>query len=233
MGRRKQKTGWGLRAAALALLILLAGAAYLWWSLQHWTPEESAFPDQGALISASDGLVNFNTLAAIGASFAYLEASDGAGRLDPRFARNFSAAREAGLNVGAVHRFDPCVLADGQTANFVTVVPRTADMLPPVIALRGTAEPCAKPVSDAAVESELMTLINQIENHSGKPAILKLDPEFEDAYAISAKLERNLWLTRTRFAPGYAKRPWLLWSANEELRSEAAKEPIEWVVVQP
>ena len=116
MGRRKQKTGWGLRAAALALLILLAGAAYLWWSLQHWTPEESAFPDQGALISASDGLVNFNTLAAIGASFAYLEASDGAGRLDPRFARNFSAAREAGRPMPALSARLSVVPADSASS---------------------------------------------------------------------------------------------------------------------
>lgn len=233
MGRKLRKPNWWLRLLGLLTLAGIGAGAWFWWDMQHWTPPEAAYPDQGALVTEADGLVNFNTLAALGAGFVYLHASDGEDGMDARFARNFAAAQEAGLDVGAVHRFDPCTLADGQTANFVTVVPRTADVLPPVIALEETAQHCPKSVSDAAVESELMTLINQIENHSGKPAILKVDPAFEAAYAISAKLERNLWLTRTRFVPDYAKRPWLLWTANENLRSEAAEEPVEWVVVQP
>ncbi len=233
MGRKKKRGGWLWRILALLILIGSGASAWFWWEVQHWTPSEEQYPDQGALIASEDGVVNFKTLAALGADFAYLEASIGADGLDSRFARNFEAANKAGLDVGAVHLFDPCVLADGQTANFVTVVPRTRDILPPVIALGRTAENCEKRVSDAAVESELTTLINQIENHTGKPVILRIEPQFEQAYGMSARLERNLWVTRTRFAPTYAKRPWLLWSANEQLRSAAADEPIEWVVVQP
>jgi lysozyme len=233
VARKKKGLGWGWRIVSLLLLIALGAGAWFWWEVQNWTPSEDSYPDQGVLIEQGDGLVNFNTVAALGANFAYLESSIGNDGQDKRFARNFAAARKAGLEVGAVHMFDPCVLADGQSANFVTMVPRESDMMPPVIALGGTAENCEKRVSDAAVESELMTLINQIENHTGKPAILKVEPQFEEAYGISARLERNLWVNRTRFAPTYTRRPWLLWSANENLRSEAADEPIEWVVVQP
>jgi lysozyme len=112
-------------------------------------------------------------------------------------------------------------------------VPRSTELLPPAIALAGTAENCPTPVSEAAVESELMTFINQVERHSGKPVVLKVYPEFEAAYGVSAKLERQLWVVRTRFEPGYTLRPWMLWSANEGLMTEAAGEPLEWVVVRP
>ncbi|MDN3646569.1 glycoside hydrolase family 25 protein [Pontixanthobacter aestiaquae] len=234
MARRKSPARkWAWRIFGMLVLAALAVGAWFWWENQHWTPHEAAYPDQGVLIAQDNGLVNFRTLAALGANFAYLESSIGNDGQDSRFAGNFANAREAGLEVGAVHLFDPCVLADGQSANFVTMVPREDGLMPPVIALDRTAENCEKRVSDAAVESELMTLINQIENHTGKPAILKVTPQFEEAYAISARLERNLWANRTRFAPTYTTRPWLLWSANEQLRSEAADEPIEWVVVQP
>ncbi|MXO91713.1 glycoside hydrolase family 25 protein [Pontixanthobacter aquaemixtae] len=233
MARRRKSAGWGIRIAGFLLLAGLAAGAWFWWDLQKWTPSEDAYPDQGVLIGQGNGAVNFNTLAALGANFVYLESSIGNHGLDQRFAKNFAAAKEAGLEVGAVHHFDPCALADGQSANFFTIVPRERGLMPPVIALAETAENCEKRVSDAAVESELMTLINQIENHTGKPAILKVDPAFEAAYEISARLERNLWVTRTRFAPTYARRPWLLWSANEALRSEASEQPVEWVVVQP
>jgi lysozyme len=233
MARKRKASPWRLRIAAALLLIALGAGAYLWWQVNHWVPDEAAYSDQGVVAGAQDGVINFRTVRALGGSFAYLDASDGDSGQDARFSRNFAAAREAKLQVGAVHAFDPCTMADGQSANFVTMVPRDNTLLPPAIELSRTADTCSERVSDAAVESELMTLINQIENHSGKAVILKIDPGFEERYGLGQRLERNLWLTRTRLEPDYAGRPWLLWTANEALRSEVSDDPIRWVVVQP
>ena len=152
---------------------------------------------------------------------------------DNAFPDNFAAAREAGLQVGAVHRFDPCVPADGQSANFVTMVPRDAALLPPAIELDRTAEDCPERVTRAAIQSELLTLVNQIEAHAGRPAILAPSSDFEDAYGIAARIDRNLWLTSNRTEPDYAGRPWIMWTANTALVNEAASEPLRWVVVRP
>ena len=233
MGRKRGRIGWGARSLAFLLLAALGAGGWYWWQVQHWTPSEELYPDQGVHVGAAQGTVRFRTVRALGGTFAYLDASTGAKGSDPAFSRNLRAAREAGLQAGAVHHFDPCVLADGQSANFVTVVPRDATLLPPVIELDETADDCPERVIDAAVESELMTLINQIEAHTGKPVILKIDPGFEARYGLARQLERNLWLTRTRFMPDYAGRPWMLWTANEALRSEATEAPLRWVVVQP
>lgn len=230
---KQQASSWKLQLAAAAVLIALCTGGWMWWQLIHWVPAEEAYPDQGVIAGAQDGVINFRTVRALGGGFVYLDASDGESGQDARFTRNFAAAKEASLQIGAVHAFDPCTMADGQSANFVTMVPREKSLLPPAIELKRTAEGCETRVSDAAVESELMTLINQIENHSGKAAILKIDPEFEAKYGLAKRLERNLWLTRTRLEPEYAGRPWLLWTANEALRSEASENPIRWVVVQP
>ena len=165
--------------------------------------------------------------------FVYLEASDGAGGKDAGFAQNFARARVAGLEVGAAHRFDPCAVADGQSANFVTMVPRDAGLLPPAIILDRSAQDCPSRVSAAAVQSELTTLVNQIESHTGKPAILAPDEEFEETYATSRRFERQLWLSRSWFEPEYATRPWLMWTANRWYQTEAARAPLRWVVVQP
>ena len=154
-------------------------------------------------------------------------------RGDIAFAQNFARARNAGLAVGAAHRFDPCTVADGQSANFVTMVPRDGDLLPPAILLETTAEDCPARVSDAAVQSELTTLVNQIEAHSGKPAILGPDEDFEQAYAPSRRFDRQLWLTRSWFEPDYAMRPWLMWTANRWYKTEAAQQPLRWVIVRP
>ncbi len=243
MARRSRRRRRGLRwptemsrAAKMAMFLLVVaalGGAYAWHEGQAWRPDEAVWPDQGALVGGGDGAVDFDTLRGLGAKFVYLEASDGASRADGGFARNFAAAREAGLQVGAVHRFDPCAVADGQSANFVTVVPRDAELLPPAILLDSTAAECPERVSDAAVQSELMTLVNQIEAHSGKPAILAPTAAFEKLYAPSRRFERQLWLTRSWFEPDYAARPWLMWTANRWYRTEAAEQPLRWVVVRP
>ncbi|WP_427966392.1 glycoside hydrolase family 25 protein [Altererythrobacter sp.] len=222
-----------LYALAALLLAALTGAAWYWWDMRGWAPSEATYPDQGVAVGEAQGLVGFETVRALGGKFAYLDASIGSRRKDARFTRNLAAAKRAGLRAGAVHHFDPCVGADGQSANFVTVVPRDADMLPPVIALDQTAENCPEKVSDAAVESELLTFVNQIELHEGKRVILKLSPAFEQRYAVAEMMERDLWLVRDRFPPRYAGRPWLLWSANSARYTEASEEPVEWVVVQP
>ncbi|MBX7483996.1 glycoside hydrolase family 25 protein [Qipengyuania sp. 6D47A] len=221
------------KVALFLLVMVVAGGAYIWHKGRSWRPEEAIWPDQGALVAAGDGAVDFGTIAGLGAQFVYLEASDGAGGKDIAFAQNLTRARNAGLAVGATHRFDPCAVADGQSANFVTMVPRDGNLLPPAILLERTAEDCPSRVSDAAVQSELTTLVNQIEAHSGKPAILAPVEEFEAAYAPSRRFDRQLWLTRSWVEPDYAIRPWLMWTANRWYKTEAAQEPLRWVVVRP
>ena len=235
MARKKSARRRPIWIYLLATLVLAGslGAAWYWWDMQHWAPDEALYPDQGVLVSQRQGLVGFETVAALGGKFAYVVASEGAGAKDSQFSRNVAAAERAGLKVGALHAFDPCVGADAQSANFVTMVPRDADMLPPAIALVGTADQCEARVSDAAVESELMTFINQVETHVGQRAILRVSSDFEARYAIAESLDRDLWLMRERFSPTYGGRPWLLWSANTARSTDASQQPIEWVVVQP
>jgi lysozyme len=228
-GARKR---WLWRGLAVLLLAVLVASGIGTWRFIHWTPSRGDYPVQGIIAGGADGRTNFGAFRAIGADFAYLEASDGAHGRDPAFDRNFAAAREAGLRIGVIHRFDPCVPAERQSANFVTIVPRDASLLPPAVELDRLASDCPQRVVEAAVESELMTFLNQIEGHVGKPALLKLSPKFEGHYHIARMLDRNLWLDRDGLQPAYAGRPWTLWTANSQLRTEASEGRVRWVVVQ-
>ena len=232
MARRKPAGRAKLRvAAALALMALLAGA-YGWWWLHHWRPDRDPYPTQGAEVGAEDGVVDWPALKARGGDFVYLDASASAFARDPAFTRNLEDARAAGLGVGAVHRYDPCQPGDRQAANFVTLVPRDTALLPPVVALSGLADDCPVRVTDAAVESELTTFLNQIETHTGKSAVLQLSAGFERRYGIAARFDRPLWLVRDLLQPDYAGRPWALWTANAALASEVSEHPLRWVVTR-
>lgn len=230
---RKRAFPWRARIAAAVLLAVAVGGIWLWWTAQHWTPSRGEFPTQGVLVGAADGVVDFRALAAVGANFAYVEASEGERGRDAMLAENLRALTESGLPHGVVHAYDPCIPAERQAANFVTIVPRDTAMLPPVIALETSARDCADPVTEAGVESELTTFLNQVESHMGQPAILKLGSEFQERHPVAARIERNLWLDGAFLEPEYAGRPFTLWTANPRLWSEVTNQPVRWVVVQP
>ena len=235
MARAKRSTARVVRQRLLALaglmILLLVGAG--WWVAGEWRPARARFPVQGTEIGKVDGAVNFAALKAAGADFVYLDASEGVTRRDDNFEAKLDSARAVRLRVGALHRFDPCRGADAQVGNFVTVVPRDASLLPPAVELELDDEACAAPPAEAAMQSELTTLINQIEAHAGKPAILKLSRGFEARYHVAAMIDRNLWVEASYLAPGYAGRPWVMWTANPRLRSPAADGRLRWVVVRP
>src|SRR6516164_5005269 len=94
--------GW-VMAAGLALAgLALAGAAAV--------PARAApagYPVAGIDVSAYQGQVDWASVAAGGARFAYVRASEQAGIPDSYFAANYQGAKANGLDVGAYHRARP------------------------------------------------------------------------------------------------------------------------------
>ena len=222
------------RDLAAAALVLLALGIWGWWRMGEWRPDPARYPVQGAEIAPAGGAVNFAALKASGADFVYLDAAL------PDFEQRLERARTAGLQVGALQRFDPCRGIDSQVGAFVTRVPRDPELLPAAVALEIDEESCPTPPPVAALHSELTTFLNQIEAHTGRPTVLELSRGFEARYQIAAMFERNLWVTGGAlplldgyWAPGYAGRPWALWTANPRLRSPASDDRLRWVVARP
>lgn len=229
---RRRSSRTQLRWLGAILLIVLIAAVAGWWHLRHWQPDRASYPVQGIEIGAEDGEVDWRAIKAIGADFAYIDASASAFARDRAFGQNLEGARAAKLQVGAVHIYDPCQPADSQAANFVTNVPRDTKLLPPAVELDRLADDCPVRVSDAAIESELVTFLNQIETHTGRRALLKVTARFESRYHLASAIDRNLWLVRERFEPDYAGRPWTMWTASTRLETQADDQPLRWVVVQ-
>ena len=214
--------------AAAALLALYA----LWSYISGWAPSRGEFAVQGILVSEENGKPNWSTLGATGVDFVYLTATQGAAKRDASFQANLEAIKEiGGIRYGAVHHFDTCRLASDQATLFITTVPRSPNALPPAVQLDFSGQ-CEGRPNRALILSELATFLSQVEAHSGVPAVLLLDSEFEKEYQVSKSIDRNVWLESNWFLPDYSARPWVMWTANKSRHVTGIDGPVRWAVVR-
>ncbi|SEJ54704.1 lysozyme [Sphingobium sp. AP50] len=216
--------------AALAVVAALAVA--LWLYARGWAPARDQYPVQGVSISADNGPVEWGTLAAQGADLAYLRAADAGGRRDPAFAANWRGVRAVGMRYGAMIDFSLCRQPSDQATSFMTTVPRDNAALPPVIRMDFTPGCQARPGRDQLL-SDLNTLINLVESHAGKPALLNVSEDFDKAYDIGSGINRTLWLDGNFFPPDYATKPWVMWTASDMRHIDGVNGPVRWNVVAP
>lgn len=232
VGLRKSTRSRRMAARILMSLLVVGaiagGVGWRYWT--HWSPSRTDYPTQGVSVSFAQGDIDWGILRAQGADFVYIGVATGGGQRDPRFAANWSGARRAGLRFGAEVAFDPCTPASEQATLFITTVPRDNAALPPAIRPDDRANCTPAPTRDHVL-SELNTLIVLIESHSGKPALLHLSKAFETHYDIARSINRTLWLDGNGLPPGFAGRPWVMWTANDARRIEGVSAPVEWNVV--
>ena len=230
-GRQRRIKLTPLRIIVAAVLLVAATGSGTFWLLTHWTPPRARYPVQGITVSAETGEVNWAAVRLGGVDFAYLVASAGGNARDARFTANLDGARAAGVKYGAIHRYSLCASATDQSTDFIATVPRDEAVLPPVVALAFSPLCPARPSRDKLL-AELNIFLNQIEAHSGKPAILRETREIEAAYDLSSGINRTLWLEGEFFRPDYATRPWVMWTASTWKRVPGIKGAVEWDAVK-
>jgi lysozyme len=216
----------------LAVALLIAGLAAVGYGyMRGWAPPRETFPVQGIDVSHHQGPIDWAAVRADGVDFAYIKASEGGDLRDPRFAENWSAAANAGLRRGAYHFFTLCRPARDQATNFIALVPREADALPPALDLEFAGNCAARPPRDALI-AEVATFIRMVEAHSEKPVMLYITREFEEHYRVSAAIDRPLWLRRIFLEPQYGSHPWVMWQAHSRRRVAGVDGPVDWNVVR-
>jgi lysozyme len=215
--------------AAGIVVVLAIAAMFLWTKAVHWHPSRDKYPIQGLHVSAAQGDIAWNMVAARDADFAYIRATDGALR-DPRFAENWKSAAEAGLRRGAIHHWSFCTPARDQANAFVTTVPRSRDALPAVLELTFSDE-CAERPTRAQAIAALTTFLRIAETHTGEPMLLKISKPVAKTYHPAQSFARPVWSARNFFTPDYAARPWRVWQATDFRRIDGINGPVAWDVV--
>lgn len=222
----------GLTVGRAALLLATAGAVATAGTLaaHQWRPSPVRYPLQGVDLPADPPAIDWGSVRAAGADFAYLTATAGAHARAQGFEPNWGALPEAGLRRGAVHLYSLCEDGIAQADSFNATVPRAADALPPAVDV-DLREDCDPPAPGPTVTDSFRRFVARVEAHMGKPMILRVSSAAERRYALSTALDRPLWVTGNLFRPGYAPRPWRLWRASDMRRLDGVEGAVNWDVV--
>jgi lysozyme len=127
---------------------------------------------------AHQGEIDWDGVAGDDIGFAYIKATEGRDVSDRRFASNWTAARAAGLEVGAYHYFTLCSDAAAQADHFLETAPSGPDDLPPVVDLEdldGACDPSA-----VEVRSEVQRFVAEVERRTSGNAAWSVGPTSTD-----------------------------------------------------
>jgi lysozyme len=203
--------------AAVAATLSLGGCSTLETEVY---PRPGDFSIHGIDVSKYQGLIDWDQVRGSGTQFAYIKATEGGDLMDDAFARNWEAAKSAGVRRGAYHFVYWCRPAREQAAWFEQNVPQDADALPPVLDVELTpdSKTCKQmPRRDAALAT-IAERLNELEAHYGKRPVIYTTVDFYQRFLQHDFAEYPIWVRSTKFYPSvkYGDRPWHFWQYQSD-----------------
>ncbi len=229
MSKKSQSktTSYVKRAIALIIVLVVIGflahIGYKVWNFYRAVngeippqlPTEEEYPVKGIDISYYQGEINWEELSAHDhVSFAFIKATEGSNHQDERFSENWDNARAAGVYVGAYHFVSFESSGETQADNFISLVPKQANSLPPVLDLElYNEEIMANPPSKDKVHEILDTMINKLEEYYGVKPIIYTSSNLYMKYLLGSYWGYDLWISNTSCEP---LSNWTFWQYSYE-----------------
>ncbi|MTV30394.1 hypothetical protein GJ654_05230 [Rhodoblastus acidophilus] len=178
-------------------------------------------PVHGVDVSKYQGDVDWMAVANGGVNFAYIKATEGGDRLDPKFFRNWHGAKAAGLPRGAYHFVYWCRPWHENMSWFEQHVPREPDALPPVLDVEATptSTTCPRRLEKEPTLREIKAMLVEMERFYGKKPIIYTTVDFYEAMFSDGEMsEYPMWIRSTKHHPAvrYGNRPWHFWQYQSD-----------------
>lgn len=200
---------------ALAVLFAVGLTAFLLvWNgvILLNNPSEERYPVRGVDVSSYQGLIDWETLAGQGISFAFIKATEGSAFTDMFFAYNYEQAQKTHLRIGAYHFFSFDSPGETQAAHYIETVPKIDGMLPPVIDVEFYGDKKSNPPQAEAVREQLSVLIGMLQEAYGMRPILYATEETYERYLAGSFAECDIWIRGVYTSPRLSDgRDWTFW----------------------
>lgn len=198
MGRRQVPTKpdfikWLLLAGAAALVVLALAYAFWNYILPHSVNvDRYRYPVAGIDVSKHNGTIDFEQVREDDYQFVFIKASEGKTYKDEAFDRNYRAAREADLKVGAYHFFRKNRTGREQADNLLGVVKGKTLDLPLVIDLEDDWGNGATVSRSTAIERVLEMV--SILKDKGYSVMIYTNKDGYEKYYKELLMDCDLWL---------------------------------------
>lgn len=145
--------------------------------------------------------------------FAFIKATEGIGKIDENFRRNWLHSEKQGITKGAYHFFLPNRAGKLQAKNFISTVKLKAGDLPPVLDVEKVWSDKVKMVE------EIRTWLNSVENEYHVKPIIYTNIYFYKTYLKGSVDDYPFWIAHyLRPAKPRVERSWHFWQHSEKGR---------------
>ena len=241
----KNQKGQGVLKLFIALMALAATAfigyiAFLWWQsreLQFVTYPEFGIPVpanysiHGIDVSRYQQRISWTAVSQMEAGnikvgFAFIKATEGNGRVDPFFKRNWAKSKEAGIVRGAYHFFIASRDGKTQAKNFISNVQLESGDLPPVLDVEQTY---GKPAGQ--IRAEVQKWLDTLEEYYGVKPIIYTNADFYKNYLQGYFEAYPLWVAHY-LQPHQPRvsRDWSFWQHSEAGRVNGISSKVDFNV---
>lgn len=223
----KNKRSVFITIAILGVVVLAGITAFaLVWNgvILLNNPPIDKYPVRGVDVSSYQGDIDWDTLAAQDISFAFIKATEGASFVDTYFVYNYEQAQKSGLRVGAYHFFSYDSLGKIQAENFIKTVPKTENMLPPVIDIEFYGDKEKNLPDKQETMAQLNDLIEAIESHYGMKPIIYATEKSYTLYIADAYAQYDIWIRNVITTPTLSDaRAWTFWQYTNRAKLNGYK----------
>ncbi len=180
-----------------------------------------SFAIHGVDVSKYQGDPDWMAVQEGGIKFAYIKATEGGDRIDPKFFQNWLGAKAAGLPRGAYHFVYWCRPWQEQMAWFEKNVPHDPDALPPVLDVEATptSPTCRRHLQRDETLAEMKGMLSEMEHYYHKKPIIYTTVDFYNAILYDDALaEYPIWVRSTKHRPSvkYGDRAWRFWQYQSD-----------------
>ena len=213
------------KISTFLIIAFLSGVivAWLFYSgiILFNNPSESQYPIRGVDVSSYQGKIDWEILARQNIRFAYIKATEGSSFVDPNYQTNISNASKTDLRLGAYHFFSYDSNGITQAQNFISVVEKTDDMLPPIVDVEFYGDKEKNLPDKDSVQIELTNFIQSIESYYGvKPIIYATEKSYK-LYIAGSFSDCDIWIRDVISKPKLSdNRKWTFWQYTNRERLE-------------
>lgn len=182
-------------------------------------PSEEEYPIRGVDVSYYQGEIDWQVLAKENISFAFIKATEGSSHIDIKFKENWEQAGETDLKRGAYHFFSFESSGKTQAEHFISVVPKTAGDISPVIDIEFYGDRFYNRPNAAKTREELQDFLDMLEAYYGVKPIIYATESSYSTYIRGHFDEYPLWIRNVYFSPNMGMPgKWTFWQYDSEAK---------------